>query len=57
LVLALIIGGGSFFRWPNVERAMRHKTPLPLPAIAPILAAGAGLIAASLLVFVILRPA
>ena len=27
LVLALLIGGGSFFRWLNVERSMRRKAP------------------------------
>jgi putative membrane protein len=57
LMLALIIGAGSFFRWLNVERAMRHKTPLPLPWIAPILAAGGGLVAAVMVVFVLVRTA
>ncbi|MET3923855.1 DUF202 domain-containing protein [Arthrobacter sp. UYEF20] len=57
LVLALVIGGGSFFRWLNVERAMRHKTPLPLPWIAPILAVGGALVAATMVVFVVVRPA
>jgi len=57
LVLALIIGGGSFFRWLNVERAMRSKTPLPLPLIAPVLAIGGALVAAIMVVFVIARPA
>lgn len=58
LVLALVIGGGSFFRWLSVERAMRHKTPLPLPWIAPILAVGGALVAATMVVFVVVvRPA
>jgi putative membrane protein len=57
LVLALVIAGGSFFRWLNVERAMRHQTPLPLPLIAPVLAAGGALVAAILVVFVVLRQA
>ncbi|MFJ5699656.1 YidH family protein [Arthrobacter sp. NPDC093139] len=57
LVLALVIGGGSFFRWLNVERSMRHKTPLPLPWIAPILAAGGALVAAVMVVFVLVRAA
>ena len=57
LVLALVIGGGSFFRWLNVERAMRTKTPLPLPLIAPVLAIGGALVAAIMVVFVIARPA
>ena len=57
LVLALVIGGGSFFRWLNVERAMRSNTPLPLPLIAPVLAIGGALVAAIMVVFVIARPA
>lgn len=55
LVLALVIAGGSFFRWLNIERAMRHKTPLPLPWIAPIIAAGGTLVAAVMVVFVLVR--
>lgn len=57
LLLGLVTGGGSFFRWRNVERAMRRQAPLPLPLIAPILAAGGALVAAVLIVFVIWRPA
>jgi putative membrane protein len=57
LLLGLVTGGGSFFRWLNVERAMRHQAPLPVPLIAPILAAGGAVVAAVLIVFVIGRPA
>lgn len=57
LVLALVIGGGSFFRWLNNERSMRQKAPLPLPLIAPILALGGALVAEIMVVFVIFRPA
>lgn len=56
LVLALLIGGGSFFRWLNVERSMRRKDPLPLPWIAPVLAIGGGLVAAIMAIFVLVRP-
>ncbi|GAA5201914.1 DUF202 domain-containing protein [Arthrobacter gyeryongensis] len=56
LVLALLVGGGSFFRWLNVERSMRRKDPLPLPWIAPILAIGGALVAAMMVVFVLARP-
>ncbi|MDQ0618165.1 YidH family protein [Arthrobacter globiformis] len=56
LALALLIGGGSFFRWVNVERAMRSKTPLPLPWIAPLLAVGAALVAVIMVIFVLARP-
>ena len=57
LVLAMVIGAGAFFRWLNVERAMRQKAPLPLPMIAPILAVGGAVVAAIFVVFVVLRPA
>ncbi|MET3812555.1 DUF202 domain-containing protein [Arthrobacter sp. UYEF3] len=57
LVLALLIGGGSFFRWLNVERAMRCKSPLPMPWIAPVLAAGGTAVAAIMVVFVLARTA
>lgn len=56
LVLSLSIGGGSFFRWLNVERSMRRKTPLPLPFIAPILAVAGAFVATVMVVFVIIRP-
>ncbi|MET1022441.1 MAG: DUF202 domain-containing protein [Arthrobacter sp.] len=57
LLLGLVTSGGSFFRWLNVERAMRRRAPLPAPLIAPILAAGGAVVAAVLIVFVIWRPA
>lgn len=56
LVLAFLVGGGSFFRWLNVERSMRRNDPLPLPWIAPILAIGGALVAAMIVVFVLSRP-
>ncbi|MET4097714.1 DUF202 domain-containing protein [Arthrobacter sp. UYCu712] len=55
LLLALMLSGGSFFRWLNVERSMRHKTPLPLPWIAPVLAAGGALVAGMMVAFVLVR--
>ncbi|MCB5291394.1 YidH family protein [Arthrobacter sp. SO3] len=57
LLLGLVTGGGSFFRWLNVERAMRRQEPLPAPLLAPILAIGGALVAAVLIVFVIGRSA
>ena len=57
LVLALLIVVGSFFRWLNVERSMRRKDPLPLPWIAPLLAVGGGLVAATMMLFVLVRTA
>jgi putative membrane protein len=53
LVLALFLSGGSFFRWVNVERAMRHRAPLPLPWIAPLLAVGGAVVAAMMVAFVL----
>jgi putative membrane protein len=55
LLLAMALGAGAFFRWLGVERAMRHKTPLPLPVLAPLLAVGGALVAAVLVVFVFVR--
>jgi len=57
LLLGLVTGGGSFFRWLNVERAMRRQAPLPAPLLAPVLAVGGALVAAVLIVFVIGRAA
>ena len=56
LLLALVIGAGAFFRWINVERAMRRQSPLPLPLIAPILSTGTAIAACALIIFVGLRP-
>ncbi len=55
LLLGLVTGGGSFFRWLNVERAMRLQAPLPAPLLAPVLAIGGAIVAAVLIVFVIGR--
>ncbi|WP_323960353.1 YidH family protein [Arthrobacter sp. JZ12] len=55
LLLAMIIASVACFRWLNVERAMRHGTPLPLPFLAPLLAIGGAVAAAVVIVFVLLR--
>ncbi|HSO16800.1 MAG TPA: DUF202 domain-containing protein [Arthrobacter sp.] len=55
LLLGLVTAGGSFFRWLNVERAMRLQAPLPAPVLAPVLAIGGAIVAAILIVFVIGR--
>lgn len=49
LVLALLLSAGSALRWVKVERALRQKTPLPVSAIAPLLALGGAVIAALLI--------
>lgn len=55
LLLAMFIAGGACFRWLNVERAMRNKTPLPLPLIVPVLALGGAVVSAVFILFVLLR--
>lgn len=44
-VVALLAG----FRWLRVERALRHKQPLPLSPVAPVVAGVGALAALSLL--------
>ncbi|KAA9394308.1 DUF202 domain-containing protein [Kocuria coralli] len=41
LLVGMVIAAGATVRWIRIERAMRHSLPLPLPWLAPILAAGA----------------
>lgn len=54
LMLGLLLSVGAFFRWVNVERSMRHRRSLPIPMIAPALAAavaaGSGALLAVILV-------
>ncbi|MFP0198301.1 YidH family protein [Pseudomonas sp. PHC1] len=37
LVLSQLISAGACVRWLRVERALRQRRPLPLPALAPLL--------------------
>ena len=53
LLLGMLLSAGAAVRWIKVERSMRHKTPLPLPLIAPFVAIG-GAIASGVLVAVVL---
>lgn len=39
LVLSALLALGAGVRWLRLERAMRHARPLPLPVLAPLLAA------------------
>ncbi|WP_026531056.1 YidH family protein [Haematomicrobium sanguinis] len=55
LGIAVIIAALASFRWLQVERAMRTNKPLPIPVLAPVVALGACLAAAVVIVFVILR--
>lgn len=40
MVLSQLISAGACLRWLRVERALRQRRPLPLPALAPLLAMG-----------------
>ena len=53
LLLGMLLSAGAAVRWIKVERSMRHKTPLPLPLIAPVVAIG-GAIASGVRVAVVL---
>ncbi|WP_221933636.1 YidH family protein [Aeromicrobium piscarium] len=45
VVIGLIIAATSLFRWRRVESSLRHHTPLPWPALLPLLALGTALAA------------
>ena len=53
LLLAMLVSASACIRWLKVERAMRHRRPLPLPVLVPLLSLGGALVAAGLIVFVI----
>lgn len=55
LALALLISASASIRWLNVERALRNRAPLPLPALVPLLSIGGTLVTAVLIGFFILR--
>lgn len=57
LALALLISASASIRWLNVERALRNRAPLPLPALVPLLSMGGTLVTAVLIGFFILRQA
>ncbi|RMH85928.1 DUF202 domain-containing protein [Pseudomonas sp. AOB-7] len=50
LALSLLLSLGACLRWLAVERALRHRSALPLPVLVPALAIGGGLAALLLLV-------
>lgn len=54
VVLSQLISAGACLRWLRVERALRQRRPLPLPALAPLLALGC--ITAAVLIGSVLWP-
>jgi putative membrane protein len=50
LALSLLLSLGACLRWLAVERALRHRSALPLPVLVPTLAIGGCLAALLLLV-------
>lgn len=57
LSLAMLVTAAACFRWLSVERAMRRRSPLPLPFLVPLLALGATVVAGVVVAFVLLRHA
>lgn len=53
LLFGMLLSTGAVVRWIRVERSMRHKAPLPLPLIVPLLAGAGALAAAAVLLFVL----
>ncbi len=45
VAIGLVIALTSLFRWRRVEASLRHHTPLPWPALLPLLALGTALAA------------
>ncbi len=54
VVLGMVAGGLSFFRWMANERAMRRQEPLPGLALGPVLALGIAVIALGLVILLVL---
>ena len=55
LLMALLISGSACLRWLNVERALRNKSPLPLPLLVPLLSIGGALVTLTLIGVFLLR--
>ena len=55
LLLGMLLSAGATFRWLGEERSMRHKAPLPLPLIAPLVAVGGAIASGALVVVVLTR--
>lgn len=55
IAVGMLIAAGAAGRWMNVERAMRNKKPLPVPAIVPLLSLSALVAAFAVLVLFVIQ--
>lgn len=55
LTMGVILAASAVQRWLNVERAMRHKEPLPIPFLLPFLAFTAAAGAVVMIVIILER--
>nr|WP_282101793.1 DUF202 domain-containing protein [Corynebacterium callunae] len=55
IAVGMIIAAGAAVRWVNVERAMRNRRPLPIPAIIPVLSLAALLASLAVMVLIIVH--
>lgn len=55
IAVGMLIAAGAAGRWMNVERAMRAKKPLPVPAIVPLLSLSALVAASTVLVLFVIE--
>lgn len=55
VAIGMVISAGAAVRWVSVEASMRHRKPLPLPLIVPLLGLGGALAAAVVIVLVVLN--
>ncbi|MBD0672099.1 YidH family protein [Streptomyces sp. CBMA156] len=55
-VVGALLCTAAYFRWRSVQRAMRHKRPLPPSRLLPVLATGAALTGLGLLLLLVGAP-
>ena len=53
ILLGGLISGTAFRRWYRAEQALRTRSPLPLPQLAPVLAYGVAVLAVLVLIAVL----
>ena len=57
MAFAMLLSTAASVRWLNVERALRHRMPLPLPTLVPLLSIGGTLVTLILAGFFLFRQA